>query len=503
MNRPALLASRGMIRLILLIAIGAALRFGYNNVLRYGNGDEYHYRLQLQEIYNHGFQVYPGLVKAHLTVDPDFPAPYRWGVLAVGHFACVLRQACDERSLAWVSTFAGLAVVTFVAMLGTSLFRRNTALLATALAITSPLHLHLGRRAYADELHTACLLMALWCLARLTLKSNSKQESRTDWGWVGAAILAMTLVWSIKESILFFIPAILGWLVWLRRPPRLRPIDLAIVLAPPACFIAGFVWLNHGFSPLGELLSATRHSFLHRYSVLNQYGPPHRPLMELFALSPFVFGLLPIVPFAAFGAAYARRDVGNPDSIQHDDVSRRHAQALFLTFGLIAAVFLFLPKNLRFYAILDPLARLLVAWFLCEVLPTGKSLTALWWYALLLAQSALELALFHRTFVVSSVTDPTASAIFRALAIVPSDVLEKSWRPPTVVIVCGLLSAGCAWISASRSRFTPRSVVAAAIITSCALGLPQLFRPDRSSIGAAPTAPNAAPSGQPLSHATQ
>src|ERR1700690_153769 len=162
MNRPALLASRGTVGLILLVAIGAALRLGYNNVRRYGNGDEYHYRLQLQEIYNHGFQAYPGIVKAHLAVDPDFPAPYRWGVLAVGRLACTLRQACDERSLAWGSTISGLAVVTLVAMLGASLFRRSTALVATALAITSPLHLDLGRRAYADELHAACLLLALW-----------------------------------------------------------------------------------------------------------------------------------------------------------------------------------------------------------------------------------------------------------------------------------------------------------------------------------------------------
>src|ERR1017187_2944930 len=59
MNRSALPVSRGMIGLILLVAIGAALHFGYNNVVRYGNGDEYHYRLQLQEIYNRGFQAYP------------------------------------------------------------------------------------------------------------------------------------------------------------------------------------------------------------------------------------------------------------------------------------------------------------------------------------------------------------------------------------------------------------------------------------------------------------
>jgi 4-amino-4-deoxy-L-arabinose transferase-like glycosyltransferase len=502
-NRPAALTRQCIVGLVVLLAIGAALRFHYNNVVRYGNGDEYHYRLQLQQINNHGWQAYPGLVKAHLVVDPDYPAPYRWGYLAVGQFACFLRQTCDERSLAWVSTFSGLAVVTLVAMLGLTLVGRRTALLATALAITSPLHLDLGRRAYADELHTACVLLALWCLARVAMKSNSEQKARVYWVWVGLSVLAMTLAWSIKESILFFVPAILVWLVWLRRVPKLRAIDLAIVLLPAAGFIAGFVWLNHGFSPLGELLSATHNSFLHRYSTFNQYGPPHRPLIELFSLSPVVLGLLPIVPFAAWGTAFAHSDADDPGHIDDNSEYRRHAQALFLTFGLIVLGFFFLPKNLRFYAVLDPLARLLVAWFLCEVLPITKSLSVLWWAALILGHSALELAIFHRTFVVSSVTDPTANAIFSALQVVPSDTWEKSWRPPAVVIVCGLLSASFAWISASRPRFSRRSVVAAVIITGCALGLPQLLRPHRMIMGASPTSPRAETLGRPVNNATQ
>ncbi len=501
MNLPAAFSRRCVVGLVLLLAIGTALRLRYNNVVRFGNGDEYHYRLQLQEIYNRGWQAYPGLVKAHLAFDPDYPAPYRWGVLAVGKFACVLRRSCDERSLAWVSTVSGVAVVALVAMLGLTLFRCRTAILATALALSSPLHLDLGRRAYADELHTACLLFAFWCLAHVAMKSNSEQRPGHYSGWVGLSVLSMTFAWSIKESILFFLPAILVWVVWLRRAPRLKPIDAALVLLPPACFLAGFAWLNHGLSPLRELLSATHQSFLHRYSTLNQYGPPHRPLIELFALSPVVFGMLPVVPFAAWGAAYAQRDAAG--QTQDHDGSRRNAQALFLTLGMIVLVFFFLPKNLRFYAVLDPLARLLLAWFLCEVLPITKSLTWLWWSALLLGHSALELALFHRTFVVSSVTDPTASAILRALQVVPSDTLEKSWRPPFIVIACGLLSASLAWISASRARFSRGSVVAAAIITSCAVALPQLFRPYRAIIGAAPNTSNSANLGQPDSHATQ
>ena len=461
--------------LLTLVAVSAALRFGYNSVLRYGNGDEYHYRLQIQTLFDRGWNQFPQLVRTHLANEPDYPAPYRWGYLAIGHLACELRHVCDERSLAWISTLSGIACVGLIAWLGARLFRPKTALVATALAVTSPLHMELGRRAYADELHTAGLLMVLVALAGVAIEPKSRRGSMARGLWVGVALLALVLVWSIKESIVFFLPALTVWIVWLRRPPRLKREDFLLLLLPPAVAIMGFAWLNHGIAPLVSLLRATRLSFLHPYSTLNQYGPPHRPLIELFTLSPWVFGLLPIVPFAAFGMAFQRPS--NAEQPLNDDVSHRHAQALTLSFALIFVAFLVLPKNVRFYAVLDPLARLLVAWFVCEILPVGRTLSLGWWLAILLCHAAFELALFHRTFVTSSVTDPTSAAIFHALQMVPNDGVEKNWHPPIVVLLCSLTCVCAAWISAFLSKFSRKSLLLAAILSISALLLPQLFRP--------------------------
>ena len=294
--------------------------------------------------------------------------------------------------------------------------------------------------------------------------------------------LGLAVAWSVKESVFFFAPALSVWLIWLRRPPSPKPSDILLLLVPPLLFMGGFVWLNRGLSPLGAMLSATRHSFLSRYSMMYQYGPPHGPLIQLFGLSPWIFGLMPVVPLLAFGMAYAR---SSPGVAGPDIAGRQRAQALFIVFGLILFAFFFLPKNARFFAILDPLARLLVAWMLCEVLPMGRTLAFSWWAAILLCHAGFELSLFHRTFLTGGVTDPTANAIFRALQVVPGDTLEKAWKPPIVVTVCALLGAGCAWTSACLAKFKARSVMAAAIISSCGFGLPQLFRPFRSIIGSA------------------
>ena len=228
------------------------------------------------------------------------------------------------------------------------------------------------------------------------------------------------------------------------------------MLLPPAIAVSVFGWLNHGVMPLFDLLTATRQSFFGRYSSLYQYGPPHRPLIELFTLAPWVFALLPIVVVAAFGGAFQNASSSEAGDCMRANEARRRAQALVLVFSFIGVVFLVLPKNVRFYAVLDPLAALLVAWCACEAMPWSRALTLGWWSAILLCHAAFELALFHRTFVVSAVTDPTANAMFRALQIVPGEGAERLWHPPLLVLSCSLLSMCAAWISAYLAEIPAR-----------------------------------------------
>ena len=424
-------------------------------------------------IHEKGWAYFPELVRWHLAYEPDFPAPYRWGVLFFGNLACALRSPCDERALAWVSSIAGIAVVALVALIALKLFSRKTAMVATALAITSPLHLELGRRAYADELHTALLLLSLLALAHLAMDPPRKKE----FAWFGLCIMALTLAWSVKESLLFLLPALaLGLYAW-RSPRALKWTDGALLTLPPLLALLVFVGLNHGFSQLGSLLIATRESLVHPYSLLFQQGPPHRPLIELFTLSPGLFALLPVAAFAALGFAPSRPAASGTPS--EACVGRERALALLLIFVAVAAAFAFLPKNLRFYNVLDPLARLLVAWLVCEVIPWGKPSSA-WCVALVLANAAFELAVFHRTFVRSAVTDPTASAIFGALELVPGEI--KRWHPTRWVNVCALSSGVFAWVAAYVSKFKGRSILFAILISVSAFTFPQLLRTARTPL---------------------
>ena len=480
--RPFPAAVRGArVGFFALIAGGAALRVGFNSVKRFGCGDEYHYCFQVRAIHENGWSCFPKLARWHLASEPDFPAPYRWGVLFFGNLACALRGSCDERTLAWLSSVAGIAVVTLVALIAVKLFSRRTAFVATALALTSPLHLELGRRAYADELHTALLLLSLLALTHVAMDRPHENSSVSRRLWTSIAILALTFAWSVKESVAFLVPALGLWLYALRSPKRLRWSDGVLLALPPAIAFFVLVAFNRGFSHLGALLRATRDSLSQPYSATYQQGPPHRPLIELFTLSPGVFALLPVVPFAALGFAPPKEPTA--EACGSGDVMRRRAQGLVLVFLAIVVAFAFLPKNLRFYGVLDPLARLLVAWLIAEVLPWGKASSVAWCASILAGNAALELAIFHRTFVTSAVTDPTASAIFDALQLTPSEA--RRWHPPLLVNGCALVSMALAWTAAYLAKFKGKSVLVAIVISVSVLVTPQLFRPMKAPRGAA------------------
>lgn len=473
MKRQLVSARLATFGAVTLVIVGAGLRWGFNDVRRFGNGDEYHYRLQAEAIFRRGWSYFPELVRWHLANEPDFPAPYRWGILLAGKLACTARQICDERSLAWVSTVSGMLVVLFVALLARKLFSLRTALVATALAITSPLHLELGRRAYLDELHTALLLSSMLALAYFADDvSGPKGERRRGMALI-LSILSLTLAWSVKESVAFMLPALGIWLWGLRSPPTLRWRDALILFAPAGLALLGFGVINHGFSGLVALVEATRHSLRHPYSIAFQAGPPHRSLVELFTLSPGVFATLPVVAFVAFGIV---RPIVRPSEAQ-SEIDRGRATVLCATFLFLFAAFMLLPKNLRFCAVLDPVARLLVAWLLCEALPLGNAENAGWCISILLANSAFELAVFHRTFVVSAVTDPTASAIFGALQMIPSQT--RPWHPPLLVTACGLCSTMLAWVAAVKWSFSRKAILGASLISLGAIVGPRLLKPER------------------------
>lgn len=128
------------------------------------------------------------------------------------------------------------------------------------------------------------------------------------------------------------------------------------------------------------------------YVVQYQGGPPHRYLFDFFLTAPFV-SLLAV-------AAVFCND------------KRIRAIALFV-FIALATMSIIPSKNLRFIVMLDPMIRLLAAWFV-----TSRAWNLA---AIAIANAAIELELFYTIFIRGAVYDPVTQSILEALGAVPRD----------------------------------------------------------------------------------
>ncbi|MDC3954919.1 tetratricopeptide repeat protein [Polyangium jinanense] len=385
-----------------IVGLGAALRIGWNDVASYAPADEAYYVSAAQFLEREGLSAYPRLVAAHLE-RADLaasPTPLRWGYFVLTTLACAVDAPCDGRTLAWLSTIAGIVSIVFTYLLGARLVGPRAGLVAAALTVTSPLQLALSRRALQDEVYCAVFLAASWALVRL---AQDKRESlRARWRPMALFAGLATLAFAVKEAFVFPYAALAAATVLALRS-RLRPADVLLFLVPPALFFVGFLLLGRDASAFFELVRLARASFLDDYGIQYQSGPPHRPLFDLFVLAPIVC-ILGIVALARLA-----------------ERPRENRGALWLACFLLVslAAFVGLPKNLRFLVVLDPILRLLAAWAIVSFPWAGRARGAGFAAALLLPSAVFELALFHETFITFRTYDPTTYDVLRALGALP------------------------------------------------------------------------------------
>jgi hypothetical protein len=139
-----------------------------------------------------GFQRFVALKRLHphLQSEKDFvrmflddpglwvmPNPLRWSWIEAISIACSLGE-CSHRTLASLSTTAGIIVVGLTWVIARELFGSQAGLAATALAATSPLQLALGRRALADEFFCAAVLASIATLLLLVRTNNTSVPER-------------------------------------------------------------------------------------------------------------------------------------------------------------------------------------------------------------------------------------------------------------------------------------------------------------------------------------
>ena len=398
-DRTVASPTRATALLLLVLMAGAALRIAVNDVDEYSPDDEAVYVRTTAFLCQHGWTRYPTLVHDYLANRDAwlYPHPMRWGYFALTTLACTLSTTCDARTLADLSTAAGILSILLIFLFGRELLGDEVALIAAALAVTSPLQLAMGRRALQDEVFCASVLLTLWLCARVVRATEATSRRRL---LLTAAVAAMTMTLAIKESSVLLFPAFLLFFFALAPSPRRRALPgiAAMLVLPPLLHAVVTVVLCGGLRAYLNLLtivltsaSSINSSFALQYSS----GPFHRPLFDLVILSPLVMVL------AIAGAARRRRD-------RALDALSLFAAATLIVFGLLAL------KNVRYVIPVDPVARLLAASVLAS-LPRRP------WLVLgaIGVIAATELRLFFELFEMANIYDPLTESLLRALGAIP------------------------------------------------------------------------------------
>jgi hypothetical protein len=361
-----------------LLVVAAALRIFFDNVTVFFPSDETVYLCFTRTLAEGGASAYPRLVQTFIADRGGwiFPSPLRWAYLGASTLFCSASGACTHRALATLSTVAGIAAVALTYWLGLRLFDRPAALIATALMATSPLQLAMGRRALADELFCAMALASFVALVEWT--------HRRHVAWLAAWVVLTTLTIAVKEQFLFIYPVVL--LFWWLHERKIR----WVWVLPPFLFLAIFCLLARDVTSFFRIARIVTSEMGAPYAEQLQNGWPHRVVIDLLAVAPLVI-------IAAIAAAASVR-------------MTEQRRLLVLAGGILAVHALLSSKNLRYLIPADPLLRLLVA----SWLPRGR-----WWTVALIANAAIELAIFHAVFVTAAVYDPTTSELLRALKMLP------------------------------------------------------------------------------------
>jgi 4-amino-4-deoxy-L-arabinose transferase-like glycosyltransferase len=353
-----------------LLTVASAIRIFFDNVATFSPADETVY-LRYTRVLADG-NGYARIVRMYFD-DPRlwlFPDPLRWTYFEATSLLCRLTGDCSYRTLAALSTVAGIAAVALTYAVGLQLFERRTAFFAAALVATSPLQLAMGRRALSDEFFCALVIASI---ATCVAAGSKPAKGPPVWLWV----IVTTLAFGAKEQFALIYPVVL--LFWWLRERKLR----WEWLLPPFLDYAVFSALARDATAFFRVAQITTSTMNAPYAAQYQSGPPQRLLIDLMVVAP-------LVTIAFLIAAYVKR----------------REPVLVLAAGILIVHSLISSKNLRYVISADPFMRLLVA----NAFPRK-------WFVIV--NAAVELALFYAIFVVKDVYDPVTDQLLRALRMVP------------------------------------------------------------------------------------
>lgn len=393
--------TRGHVALLAaILVVGALLRGYFNDVPEYSRADETVYLNYALRSSQEGPSAFRDMTRSYLGHAENwrYPPPMRFGYVGAIGLACKLDSTCTHQTLAGVSTLFGILALVATFLLVRELLDVRAALVATALSVTSPLQLALGRRALSDEVFCAAFLLALWALVRAVRAEPPNVVRRYA---LSVAFTAFAI--AVKETAVIAAPGVLGALVLLRGG-RFERRDIVLFVAPLLVWYLGFSLLAGSASAMFDVLRAV-HAGTQNAPYVENYnsGPPHRILVDFFMVAPVTSALaLSAAAFALFEWKSLSPGL--------------RALVVVLVWTLVAACFAPV-KNLRYAVGADGLMRALSAWLLLErILPSFGPRVGLLFGAV---NGLAELAIFHRAFVAGRVYDPVTAELTRALSMSP------------------------------------------------------------------------------------
>jgi hypothetical protein len=326
-----------------------------------------------------------------------YPPPTRWG----HHLAAAAAVAAwgeEFRSLVRLSTLAAVAAVVLAALLARRLGGDRAAVVAAALLGSSPLWLHLGRRALADAPQAAIGLAATWAF----LEASRPGARR----WT-AGVAALLLAWHVasKETgvVLLAVLAVVHALAAAREGEAPRGAPFGALLAGGLLAWLGFTLLAGSPWAYARVMDAVRvGGAKNEYVAAYQVGPWYAAFRDLALLAPGVMLLAPAAVVWGLRRRRARLVWG------HAAVAALYVPALVVV-GMLSGM----GSNARFLLLGDALLRVVVAVAVARwaTTPTRVGVVA----GGVLVNTALEGWLFRRVFLERGVYDPVSDALLRAL----------------------------------------------------------------------------------------
>lgn len=349
--------------------------------------DEGLYRAYMKRLDSNGLTSFPELFTeaAGIASGDSHETPYRVGHILLTWVAAKLCGPSFE-TLTYVSFACQVLLVLAVWRLGRALWGGRVAAFTALAMACSPLLLRLAPQPLTD---TPALLGS--ALALLTFWELLERPRR---GALIAFVASFTFALSVKElSVLLAAPFLALWaLQRFSGRTQLRVSDMIVALVAPGVLCLG-LWMLAAWdtsAALRYVWTGLKSTGANEYMRTEAIGPWYRYLVEMLLLSP----LPALLAAAAVGWTL----------LAPRDTDRDRSLVAWICFGaVLLAVAAPLPKNIRFFAILElPLRALEVAALtrVAQLMLGGRSAAiGAWTLAALTALCALDLYAANVTFV--------------------------------------------------------------------------------------------------------